>query len=89
MATRDVDVTGDPTNLVASHSMVTGTRYTLQNVDSDARIFLRTAAVKPAATMRAFVLAPLADATIRPDDVVGIWLWTPDGDAKAVLDEAA
>ena len=94
MATRNVDVTTDPTNLVTALALVTGTRYTLQNTDESARIFLREAAVKPTGgALRGHVMGPAGAitsfGTVRPDGVVGIWLWTdqPDG-CKAVISEA-
>ena len=56
MATRNVNVTTAPANLVSTHSLVIGTRYALQNVDANARIFLREAAVRPAVSLRAFII---------------------------------
>ena len=90
MPARNVDVTTDPSNIVSSQSLTSGTAYTLQNVDANGRIFVREAAVKPTGgALRGFVLAPLAHATIKPETAVGVWLWTDRADgAKAVLDEA-
>ena len=67
MATRNVNVTTDPADVVASLSLSAG-RYTIQNVDPSARIFLREAAVKPTGgALRGFVIDPFADATLRVD----------------------
>ena len=90
MATRNVDVTSDPTNIVAALSLAAGTRYAFQNIDPSARIFLREAAVKPTGgALRGFVFAPFVDGTIEPSAGIGVWLWSdrPDG-AKAVIGEA-
>lgn len=91
MATRNVDATPAPTNIVAALSLTVGTRYTLQNIDPAARIFLRTAAVQPTGgALRGFVIAPFEAATVTPEANVGIWLWSDRADgAKAVLDRVA
>ena len=91
MATRNVDLTTDPSNVVAGLSLVVGTSYTLQNVDANARIFVRVAAVKPTGgALRGFVVRPFEDVTISPVANVGIWLWCDRTDgAKAVIDEVA
>ena len=94
MATRNVDITTDPSNLVSTFALTTGTRYTLQNIDSNARIFLREAAVKPTGgALRGHVMGPAGAATcfgtVRPDGVSGIWVWTDQADGcKAVISEA-
>ena len=91
MATRNADITAAPTNLVTSHSLAVGTRYTFQNVDSNARIFIREAAVKPTGgALRGLVLEPAGGyGTINPSAGIGVWVWSdrPDG-AKAVITEA-
>ena len=90
MATRNVNVTTVPTNLVTTHNLQIGTRYALQNVDSNAWIFLREAAVKPAITMKAFVIPPLAAGTVKPSTGIGVWVWTDRADGcSAVIGEAA
>ena len=91
MATRNVDVTTDPSNIVSGLSLAVGTRYTLQNIDTSARIFLRQAAVKPTGgALRGFRLAPSESATVSPTTGLGWWLWTDQSDgAKAVVDEVA
>ena len=84
-------MTTTPANIVASHALTLGVRYTLQNVDPAARIFLREAAVQPTGgALRGFVIAPFTAASITPEAGIGAWLWTdrPDG-AKAVIDSAA
>ena len=65
--------------------------YTLQNVDSNGRIFIRTAAVKPVgAALRGFAIGPFQDTTLVPVLNAGIWVWTDRTDGcKAVLDETA
>lgn len=90
-ATRNVDVTTDPTDIVSSHSLVVGTRYTLQNVDPAGRIFVRQAAVKPTGgALRGFVIPPFGDATITPTAGIGVWLWTDRAEScAAVLDTVA
>ena len=91
MTTRNVDITASPTNLVTSHSLVNGTRYSLQNVDANARIFLREAAVAPSGgALRGHMLAPCAALTIAPASGMGIWVWSDRSDgACAVVTEAA
>ena len=90
MAARNVDVTTSPSNIVSGLSLAIGTAYTIQNVDSNGRIFVREAAVAPSGgALRGFVLVPLAHATIKPESGAGVWLWTDRADgAKAVIDEA-
>ena len=90
MASRNVDVTTDPTDIVTGVGLTVGTRYTLQNVDPAATVFVREAAVKPTGgALRGFVLAPFVNATVVPDAGIGIWLWTGRADgAKLVIDEA-
>ena len=90
MATQNVDVSDDPSNLVSGHSLTVGTRYSFQNVDANARIFLRQAAVKPTGgALRGYVLEPGKVLTVEPMASVGVWVWTyrTDG-AKAVITEA-
>ena len=90
MATRNVTVTDDPTNLVTSRSLVTDTTYSLQNIDPNAVIFLRVAAVKPARTMPAHVINPYEFGYPTPDGGAGIWLWVDPkhSPARAVITEA-
>ena len=90
MASRNVDVTTDPTNIVSGVGLTVGTRYTIQNVDPAATVFVREAAVKPTGgALRGFVLAPFVHATLIPDTGIGIWLWTGRADgAKLVLAES-
>ena len=90
MATRNVDVTLDPVNIVASLALNVGTRYVFQNIDTAAsRIFVREAAAKPTgAALRGFVLNAGEHGVITPDATVPTWIWTdrPDG-ARAVIGE--
>lgn len=90
MATRNVDVASDPSNLVSGHSLAVGTAYTFQNVDANARIFLREAAVKPTGgALRGHVLEPGGHGTIKPTTGIGVWVWSDRSDgAKAIITEA-
>ena len=91
MATRNVDIGTDPINLITTHSLAVGTRYAFANVDSNARIFVREAAVKPTGgALRGFVLPPGVAGTVKPSTGIGVWVWTdrPDG-CSAVIGEAA
>ena len=90
MAARNVDATTTPTNIVAGLGLTVGTRYTIQNVDPAATVYVREAAVAPTGgALRGFVLAPFVHATLVPDTGVGIWLWTGRADgAKLVIDES-
>lgn len=83
-------MTTDPANIVAGLSLVVGTIYVLQNVDPNARVFIREAAVKPTGgALRGFVIDPFQHATLEPAPGVGLWLWTDRADGcKAVIDEA-
>ena len=91
MATRNIDVTTDPANIVGSLSLAVGTRYAVQNVDRNARIFVREAAVKPTAgALRGFVIEPGEAGTVKPEAGIGVWIWTDRADgAKAVIGEAS
>ena len=90
MATRNFDATGDPANIVAALSLAVGTRYAIQNVDPNARLFVREAAVKPTGgALRGFVLAPFESAGFKPQTGIGVWCWTDRADgARAVVGEA-
>ena len=90
VATRNVDVSPEPANIVAALSLAPGTRYAIQNVDPNARIFVREAAVKPTGgALRGFVVAPFETGTFQPEPGIGLWLWTDRADgAKAVIGEA-
>ena len=90
MASRNVDVAVDPSNVVSDLSLTIGAAYTIQNVDPSARIFLREAAVKPTGgALRGFVLDPFVNGTFKPATGMGVWLWTDrDDGAKAVLTES-
>ena len=85
-----MDVSPEPANIVAALGLTVGRVYTIQNVDANATIYLREAAVKPTGgALRGFVLAPFGYGTIKPEANAGIWLWTDRADgAKAVIDEA-
>ena len=91
MATRNLDVTVDPINLVTTHGLVVGVTYSLQCIDPNARVFIRTAAVKPTGgALRGFTIGPFEDATITPVSGLGVWVWTDKSDGgKAVIDESA
>lgn len=91
MATRNVLVTADPTNLVATHSLRQGVRYALQNVDSDGTIYLRLAAVKPNVRLLGHIIRPGEFGYPSPKVAgVGIWIWTTPNHAplNAVITEA-
>ena len=90
MATLNVDITAAAANLVTSHSLVDGTRYTLQNVDANARVFLREAAVAPSGgALRGHVLEPGGVLTVVPSSGIGVWVWSDRSDgARAVITEA-
>lgn len=90
MATRNVNVGTVPMNLVTALPLTVGVRYALQNVDSNARIFVRDAAVMPTGgALRGHVIAAGEFGYPEPDGVTGVWVWTdrPDG-ARAVITEA-
>ena len=80
----------DPTNIVASHSLAVGTRYAFANVDSNARVFLREASVKPTGgALRGFLLQPGAAGAVSPKAGIGVWVWCDRADgASAVIGEA-
>ena len=90
MASRNADATADPTNIVTELGLTLGRWYTIQNVDSNATIYLREAAVKPPTGLRAFIFVPGAHGTFSPDANVGIWIWcSPLAiSAKAIVNEA-
>ena len=90
MATRNVDATRDPVSVTAAPlSLAAGTGYSLQNVDSSARLYFREAAVKPVgAARRGFVLQPLDTVEITPEAVAPHWLWTDEDGCRCVITEA-
>ena len=75
---------------MAGLSLSVGTSYSLQNVDANARIFLREASVAPSGgALRGHILAPCAVLTIEPLIGIGIWVWSDRSDgACAVITEA-
>ena len=90
VATRNVNVGTVPTNLVTALPLTVGRRYALQNVDANARIFVRDATVMPTGgALRGHVIAPGEFGYPEPDGVTGVWCWTdrPEG-ASAVITEA-
>ena len=90
MTSRNADVTMDPSNVVTALGLTVGTRFTLQNIDPAARLFVREAAVKPTGgALRGFTLAPFEFGTFEPKAGIGVWLWTDRADGcKAVIGEA-
>lgn len=91
MTTRNLDVTVDPTNIVTGLSLQVGQDYTVQNVDSNGRIFIREAAVKPTGgALRGWVLHPNGgEGTVTPETGIGVWVWTDRADGcKGLIGEA-
>ena len=86
--TRDFLVTGAPQDLVAGLSLTVGTTYSLQNVDSVARIFVRIQATAPTAGARGNILAvgEFSYPTADPGD--GIWVWTDRPPAALIVNDA-
>ena len=78
MASKNLDVTTTPRSLETVLGLITGRAYFCQNVDPTATLFLRQAAVAPAATMRAHQIFAGEDITFEVDVSSRLWAWTDD-----------
>ena len=94
----DFDATGTPQDVAAEIGTPRGYPYRLriQNVDANARLFMREAATQPAGTERAHVVGPGETFRFRvfadPAPASwGWWAWSPDpgGCACVVGDDPA
>ena len=89
MASRNFDASAEPRALETALGLAVGTAYFVQNVSTFATLRLRSAAVKPAAIMRAHVIQAGGDITIEPQMSVMIWAWTDDpGCCACIVTEA-
>ena len=85
MASRNFDATGEPQALETVLGLTMGTAYTLQNVDVKARLRIRVAAVKPAASMRSHFIEPGGTQFFEPTAGTFAWAWTDDPTGCAVI----
>ena len=84
-ATQDFTVTLAPRDIAGPLSLVSGTRYTIQNIDPAARVFLRVQVSAPARTDRANIIQPLGAGAVSIDTGEGIWCWTDDEAGAAIV----
>ena len=89
MASRNVDATPEPQALETLLGLSVGDVCFLQNVDATATLFLRLAAVEPAADMRAHKLFPGDSIDVSIDAAFRAWVWTDDPDGCAAIASAA
>ena len=87
MASRNFDATGDPRSLESALSLTVGTSYYVQNVDPVASLRIRAAAVKPAATARAHIIAAGGSIVVEPEANVSNWGWTDDEACAVIVTE--
>ena len=85
MASKNLDATRTPRSLETVLGLRAGGVYFLQNVDPTATLFLRQAAVAPAASARAHQIFAAEDITFEIDTAVRLWAWTDDPNGCACI----
>ena len=78
MASRNFDATLVPRSLETVLGLSVGDVCFMQNLSSSATLFVRQAAVAPAATARAHQIFAGEDITVKVDETSRLWAWTDD-----------
>ena len=85
----DFTVTRARVDLVAALSLTVGVRYSIQNIDPGARVFVRVQQAMPTVGTRGNVIAPFEYGYPRVTANERIWIWTDDdGGAVVMVNEA-